>query len=167
MPQLRLERKIAAPAEHVWSFVSWTGYERLSGSRAFTEVACDGDEVGATRILLPADSSDPSSENLFPDAIRKLLNAYRQSAPLRERLVTRDGSQFSYTYEPLEFGNLPLKAYRGDIKVTPVDALSCVLSYTCDYLPLDPGEDNWPEFYNLAQNAIVNVIQEKAEAKIY
>ena len=98
MGKAQVVRRFNAPAETLWSYLSWRGMEKLAGGGFFKRVVFEGEgsEVGATKWIHLA-----------------------EGPPLRERLEWLDAAGYGYGYRVVDSGPLPITGGVPDARNPP------------------------------------------------
>ena len=106
MASFEVAARFDAPAESVWSFVSWDGMPRLTEGGFFTR------------------AEFPAGTEIRPGALRRVH--VPDGPPFVERLEEYRAHDFFYRYRLVDTGPFPLTDYMGVVAVTRAGAGCCL-----------------------------------------
>ncbi len=123
MASFEVAARFDAPAEVVWSFVSWEGMPRLTEGGFF----------------ISADF--PEGPEVRPGALRRVTTP-DGSAFVEELVEQTEGRVFFQSYRLVDTGPFPLTDYSGVVVVTPAGD-GCCLKFGHTATLIDVSEDEW------------------------
>lgn len=145
MANFEVAARFDAPAELVWSFVSWEGMPRLTEGGFFT---------GA---------DFPAGPEVRPGALRRVTTP-DGSAFVEELIEQREGRVFSQRYRLVDTGPFPLTDYEGVVVVTPAGE-GCCLKFGHSATLVDISEEDWRAAWLAIEHQVFDFIRGKvAEA---
>lgn len=122
MAEFEVAARFDAPAQAVWSFVSWDGMPRLTEGGFFTSAAF------------------PAGPEIRPGALRRVTTP--EGAAFVEQLVEYREADFFYSYRLIDTGPFPLTDYSGVVVVTPAGD-GCCLKFGHRATLVDVDEESW------------------------
>lgn len=137
MGKAQVVRRFNAPAETLWSYLSWRGMEKLAGGGFFKRVVFEGEgaEVGATKWIHLA-----------------------EGPPLRERLEWLDAPGYAYGYRVVDSGPLPITDYAGEVRITPCGPGACDVVIRNTFVGVTTG-DAWGAEWEVIENSLLDEIE--------
>lgn len=136
--------RIAAPAEKVWPFLSWSSLEMMVPGGLMTRVEYDErrEVVGATRRVW------------FPDG---------QSVRERLEALPEHPEDYAYDYRIIDTGDFPIAEYRGSVRLTPAGEGACNLRFSAEFTPLGVIAEEWRAVYVDMQKQQIAFIRDQVE----
>lgn len=122
MAHFEIATRYDAPAEKVWSFVSWDGMPVLTRGGFFTK------------------AEFPAGPEIRPGALRRVH--LPEGPPFTERLEEIRPEDFYYRYTLIDTGLLPITDYTGIVHVTPAGP-GCCLKFGHTGTLVDCSEEDW------------------------
>lgn len=138
MSSFEVAARFAAPADAVWSFVSWAGMPRLTEGGFFT-------------------SADfPLGTEIRPGALRRCT--VPDGSAFVERLETYSETDRRYTYSLVDTGPFPVTDYRGIVAVTPAGD-GCCLKFGHSATLIDVSEPEWKAIWLGVEHQVFDFIR--------
>lgn len=141
MAHFEVAARFDAPAEVVWSFVSWEGMPRLTEGGFFT-------------------SADfPEGPSVRPGALRRVTTP--DGSAFVEQLVEQSGGPvYTCRYVLVDTGPFPLTDYSGVVVVTPAGE-GCCLKFGHSATLVDVSEEEWRVAWLEIENQVFDFIRAK------
>ena len=143
MAQFEVAARFDAPAEAVWSFVSWNGMPRLTEGGFF------------------ASADFPEGPEVRPGALRRVTTP--EGAAFVEELIEQsEGRVFFQRYRLVDTGPFPLTDYEGVVVVTPAGTGSC-LKFGHSATLIEMSEEEWRSAWLAIENQVFDFIRAALE----
>lgn len=133
------------PAEKVWPFVNWEGAERLAGRAYFHKMEFE------TRLPVPG--------------ARRTLHV-KGSPPIIVRLIEYNEFDRFYRYRLEDAGPLAIADYTGYVRVLPAGENACILSFSCDCVPLNVSPEAFAEQWREGEGALARIVHDLLEEDV-
>ena len=137
-------RRINAPADLVWGFISWRGMAQLAGDGLFAGVDFETDEVAVGAI--------------------KRIN-FHSGAPMRERLEWLDEGGLAYRYRVLDSGSYPVASYEALVRVTAMGDRECAVVIRSDFVAIGISDTAFAASWIEMENGLLTEIANRSEAR--
>jgi Polyketide cyclase / dehydrase and lipid transport len=135
------EATVPHPAAAVWRYFHWPNLALMQPAGFFADITY-GDQQpnpGATRTIL-------------------LGAGHGNGAPLREVLESSDPATVCLRYQIVDPAPMPVENYRGQVRVEPLTAASCVVEFESECTPKGMDDATWRETYAAMQHASMEFI---------
>jgi hypothetical protein len=136
-------RRINAPANVVWSFISWRGMAQLVGDGLFAGVDFETDEVAV-------------------GAIKRII--FHSGAPMRERLEWLDEGGLAYCYRVLDSGSYPVASYEAVVRVTAMGDGECAVVIRSDFIAIGISDAEFAANWIEMEDGLLTEIAKRSEA---
>jgi hypothetical protein len=126
MAHFEIATRFDAPAERIWSYVSWDGMPVLTKGGFFTK------------------ADFPLGTQIAPGALRRVF--LPDGPPFVERLEEIRPQEFFYRYSLVDTGALPITDYVGMVQVTKAGC-GCCLKFGHSGTLVDTDEETWRKLW--------------------
>lgn len=138
MASFEIAARFDAPAERVWSFVSWDGMPVLTKGGFFTK------------------TEFPAGTQIVPGALRRVH--LPDGPPFVERLEEIVPEDFYYRYRLVDTGALPITDYSGVVRVTPAGS-GCCLKFGHQCTLLESDATSWLQAWSAIEQQVFDFIR--------
>ncbi len=135
------EATLTHPAAAVWRYFHWPNLALMQPAGFFADITY-GDQQpnpGATRTV-------------------HLGAGHGNGAPLREVLESSNPTTMCLRYRIVDPAPMPVENYRGQVRVEPLTASSCVVKFESECTPNGMDVPTWRETYAAMQQASIEFI---------
>jgi hypothetical protein len=144
MAYAELSMRFAASADRVWS-------------------ALNGAEL--IPILLATYAEDIQMDGGAPGAGATLVTKLRRGGTVRELIESLDNDERCMKYRVLDAGPLPYANYRGEARVQPSGADGAVVSFQCNFVPVDLSEAEARQYWIDHNTKVLNALRAAIEKR--
>jgi Polyketide cyclase / dehydrase and lipid transport len=144
MAYAELSMRFAASADRVWSAL--TGAELIP-------------------VLLETYAANIEIDGGAPGPGAILVTTLRKGGTVREKIESIDNEERCMRYRVLDAGPLPYANYRGEARVQPSGPDGAVVSFQCNFVPVDVSEVEARQYWTDHNIKVLNALRAAIEKR--
>jgi hypothetical protein len=144
MAYAELSMRFAASADRVWSAL--TGAELIP-------------------VLLATYAANIEIDGGAPGAGAILVTTLSKGGTVREKIESIDNDERCMKYRVLDAGPLPYANYRGEARVQPAGPNGAVVSFQCNFVPVDLSEADARKYWTDHNTKVLNALRAVLEQR--
>ena len=116
-------------------------------------------------VLLDTYAANIEIEGGAPGAGALLVTTLRKGGTVRERIESIDEQERCMKYRVLDAGPLPYANYRGEARVQPSGPDGAVVSFQCNFVPVDLSEADARQYWTDHNTKVLNALRAVIEKR--